>query len=193
VQAEIKRVAKKMGIDPKVIVLSEEERTASVGDHEGIKPAGIYRYGDDHITVYRKNISNIANLKGVIAHEMMHFKHWHVVRYVNDHASEAGLDPVVSVMGVLFSSEAFEARVRAREGTPYSLLYWDAAEKLPPSERQAAYHFAEYETLADIAQIKAAAGKLPNASKEWLEFFHGIEWAYDRIQWMERGIEPPRR
>jgi hypothetical protein len=186
VQAEINRVANKIGVDPKKIVLSEEERTASVGDHGGIKPAGGYRYGNDYITVYRKNISNIANLKGVIAHEMMHFKQWHVEKYLNEHANEAGLNPVVSVMGVHFSSEATEARVRAREGTPYSLQYWDAAEKLPPSERPGAYRSAEYETLADMAQIKAATGKLPDASKEWLQLFHGIEWAYDRIQYWQR-------
>jgi hypothetical protein len=123
----------------------------------------------------------------VIAHEIMHFKQWHVEKYLNDHAREAGLDVVVSVMGVHYSTEATEARVRTREGTPYSLPYWDAAEKLPPSKRPAAYRLAESETLAEMAAINAATGKLPDASKEWIEFFNGIEWAYDRIQWMQRG------
>jgi hypothetical protein len=94
---------------------------------------------------------------------------------------------VVSVMGVHFSTEATEARVRAREGTPYSLPYWDAAEKLPQSERPAAYRLAESETPAEMAVIKAATGKLPDASKEWIQFFNGIEWAYDRIQWIQPG------
>lgn len=187
-------VAKKMGIDPKLISIKQSGGVETVKGKRN-KTWAEFNHKTGRISVYPNNIPSSmvlygekTTLDGIITHEAMHLKFQRLK------------DKALSGSGEDYPSPAFEREWRnafsgVRETTfansdgvsGYSKAFWDDWKKQVRQDSpwaDSTYEHAVHETLAEMARIKEQTGNFPRhvgsdkRGNAWRRLYNTIEKLY---------------
>lgn len=143
-----------------------------------------YHPDTDEIEIYPRlfdspEIKTQAQVRGVLAHEIMHRNYQHVLELY-----QGGNYLARQTLEKYFRDKDFFFRLRDADGvTPYSAQHWIAAAGVQSNEQyDDMARVAIEETIAEIARRRVTGrATLPARSKVWDEYYNDIVRVYNQI------------